>query len=36
MTYNTRNRSDDATENQREKTVLMLMQEGSETWLSNV
>ena len=32
MTYNTRNRSNDTTENQREKRpVLMLMQEGRET-----
>ena len=32
MIYNTRNRSNDTTESQKEKrTVLMLMQEESET-----
>ena len=37
MIYNTRNRNSDATESQKEKrSVLMLKQEESKAWLSNV
>ena len=38
MIYNTRNRSNYTTERQKEKkrSVLMLMQEESETWMPNV
>ena len=37
MIYNIRNRINDTTESQKEKrSVLMLIQDESETWLSNV
>ena len=37
MIYNTRNHGTDTTESQKEKRpVLMLMQQESETWLSNI
>ena len=37
MIYNTRNRSNDTTETQKEKRpALMLKLEESETWLSSV
>ena len=37
MIYNTRNGNNETTESQKEKwPVLVLMQEESETWLSNV
>ena len=37
MIYNTKNRSNDTTESQKEKRpVLILMQEERETWLPNI